>query len=92
MRHPGAGRDPVGIPCQPVSFSIITQVCFRKQDTARPRYDDSALFLRGGARYGGMTEQCAISLPWGPIPRYDDSAGNVELLEIVLFFDFHRVQ
>jgi hypothetical protein len=42
-RHPGAGRDPVGTPCQPVSFSIITQVLRNaKLDTARPRYDDSA--------------------------------------------------
>ena len=23
----------------------------------------------------GMTEQCAISLPRGPIPRYDDKTG-----------------
>ena len=40
-RHPGAGRDPVGTPCQPVSFGIITQVDTAYQlDTARPRYDE----------------------------------------------------
>ena len=55
-RHPGVsgpaklqnfvgdfGRDPVGTPCQPVSFGIITQVLrSAKLDTARPRYDDKA--------------------------------------------------
>ena len=43
-RHPGAGRDPVGTPCQPVSFGIITQDDTAYQlDTARPRYDDKAV-------------------------------------------------
>jgi hypothetical protein len=45
-RHPGAGRDPVDDKCrQPVSFGIITQVCFRKLDTALRRYDDSGAWI-----------------------------------------------
>ena len=41
------GWDPVGTPCQPVSFGIITQVDTAYQlDTALRRYDDKAV---GGA-------------------------------------------
>jgi len=56
FRHPGVsgpaklqnfvgdfGRDPVDALRQPVSFGIITQVCFRKLDTALRRYDDKAV-------------------------------------------------
>ena len=49
------GRDPVLRSAKLALFCFITQVDTAYQlDTARPRYDDSALFLCRGARLGGF--------------------------------------